>query len=203
VRRRFKLYYSQEEHSADCAKFPFNQIPCRVFLDTNIVNCLVKWSCCVFEMEEPPSNLDSTLLSDIESLMHVFQVGRRADWDIIASDKVIEELSQTKDGTLRNELLDYGIDLTGYSAFRGVDDDHEHAHDLARRLRDSSFVSALPDINDRDLIAHAVAFRCDAFCTRDRRSIHNKRDTLRSLPIKILTPAEWWQYIKPWAGLWC
>jgi hypothetical protein len=47
----------------------------------------------------------------------------------------------------------------------------------------------LPDINDRDLIAHAVAFRCDAFCTRDRRSIYNKRNTLHALPLRILTPA--------------
>ena len=86
--RRFKLYHSQEEHSADCEKFPFKEIPCRVFLDTNIVNCLVKWSYCVFEMVEPPLDLDSRLLTDIESLMHVFQVGHRADWDIIASNKV-------------------------------------------------------------------------------------------------------------------
>jgi hypothetical protein len=132
--QRFKLYYSQEAHSADCAKFPFNQIPCRVFLDTNIVNCLVKWSRCVFEMEEPPFDLDPTLLSDVESLMHVFQVGRRAEWDIVASDKVIEELSQTKDGILRDELLEYGINLTGYSAFRGIDDDREYANDLARAV---------------------------------------------------------------------
>jgi hypothetical protein len=148
--RRFVLYRTQEEHSVDCAKFPINQIPCRVFLDTNIVNCLVKWSSCVFEMEEPPHDLDATLLSDIESLMHVFQVGRRAEWDIVASDKVIEELSQTTDDSLRNDLLEYGIDLTGYSAFRGIDHDQAYAHDLARRLRNSSFLSALPDINDRD-----------------------------------------------------
>jgi hypothetical protein len=201
--RRYKLYHSQQDHSADCTKFPFDQIPCRVFLDTNIVNCLVKWRRCVFEMEDPPPDLDSTLLWDIESLMHVFHVGARAQWDIVASHKVIDELAQTKNGELREELLEYGVDLASYSAFNGNDDDHCYADDLARRLRDSSFVSALPDINDRDLIAHAVAYNCGAFCTRDRRSIHSKRDTLRSLPIKILTPAEWWQHIKPWAGLWC
>jgi hypothetical protein len=173
--RRVKLYYSQEEHSAECAKFPFDQMPRRVFLDTNIVNCLVKWRYCVFEMEEPPSDLDSTLLSDIESLTHVFQVGRRADWDIVASNKVIEELSQTSDDVLRNELMDYGVDLTSYSAFRGSHDDHAYANDLARRLRDSDFVSSLPDLNDRDLIAHALAFRCDVFL-HSRSPIHSQQE---------------------------
>jgi hypothetical protein len=198
-----RLYRSQEEHSADCAEFPFEQIPRRVFLDTNILNCLVKWRHCVFEMEEAPPDLDPTLRVDIESLMHVFHIGSRAQWDIIASNKVLDELSQTADDALREALLDYGIELAVYSAGNGFDDDHAYANDLARRLRNSSFVSALPDINDRDLIAHAVAFNCDAFCTRDRRSIYNKRDSLRSLPLKILTPADWWLHIRPWAGLWC
>jgi hypothetical protein len=200
---RHQVYYSQEDHNADCVKFPFDQIPCRVFLDTNIINCLVKWRYCVFEREEPPSDLDSTLVRDIESLMHVFAIGSRAQWDIVTSHKVIYELSQTRDSTLRSELLDYGIDLTSYSTFNGNDFDHRYADDLARRLRDSKFVSALPDINDRDFIAHAVAYKCDAFCTRDLRTIHSKKHSLRNLPIKIMTPAEWWQHIRPWAGLWC
>ena len=154
-------------------------------------------------MTEPPLALDATLRNDIESLMHVFQVGSRASWDIVASERTIEELSQTQDEILREELLDYGVNLVGYGSIDNVEADRNYANNLARRLRDSHFVAALPHINDRDLIAHAIALRCDVFCTRDRRSIHQKRDSLRSLPLKILTPAEWWQHIKPWAGLWC
>jgi hypothetical protein len=199
----FKLYRSQEEHSVDCAAFPFDQIPRKVFLDTNIVNCLVKWPHCIFEMQEAPEDLDATLRADVEALMHIFHVGSRAQWDIVASNKVLDELSETADHALREALLEYGANITAYSAGNGFDSDHAYANDLARRLRDSAFVSALPDINDRDLIAHAVAFRCDVFCTRDRRSIYNKRNTLHALPLRILTPADWWQHIRPWAGLWC
>ena len=199
----FRRDSSQEEHGADYDEFQFEQIPRRIFLDTNILDCLVKWPSCVFEMQEAPPDLDATLRDDIEALMHIFQTGRRAQWDIVASDKVLDELSQTSDADLRKALVHYGAEIRAYSTGNGFNGDHSYANDLARRLRDSTLVSALPDMSDRDLVAHAIAFRCDAFCTRDRRSIYNKRNALRGLPLKILTPADWWQHIRPWAGLWC
>lgn len=200
--KRFVLYRSQEEHRADCDRFPFDRIPIRIFLDTSVINCLVKWPQCIFEMEYPPDDLDSTLHLDIESLMHVFQVGQRANWDITTSPKALEELSQTKDSDLCSRLIEYGVGLAEYASANESNEDLRYADDLARRLRDSTFMSSLPDIADRDLIAHAIAFRCDAFCTRDRKTIHSKRDSLRQLPIKIVTPEEWWNHVKPWAGLW-
>jgi hypothetical protein len=194
--RRFVLYRTQEEHSADCERFPYKEIPGRVFLDTNIIDCLVKWPECIFEMEETPPEMEDRLRTDIESLMHVFHVGSRAYWDLVASELTLKELSATQDTALRDELLEYGI------GFVDGNENKRYASDLTRRLRGSSFLASLPDGNDRDLIAHAIAFQCDAFCTRDRRTIHRKKDSLRALPLKILTPAEWWQHIKPWAGLW-
>jgi hypothetical protein len=107
----------------------------------------------------------------------------------------LEELAATKNVALRDELLEYGIGFVDLAD--GQDKNNRYATDLARRLRNSSFLSSLPDINDRDLIAHAVAFQCDAFCTRDVRTIHRKKASLRTLPLKILTPAEWWQHVKP------
>ena len=81
--------------TSESLKFPFEKIPQRVFLDTNIVDCLVKWSTCIFEGEQPPSELDATLLADIVSLTRIFFVGSRANWDIVVSHKTIAELSDT------------------------------------------------------------------------------------------------------------
>lgn len=199
--RRFVLYRTQEEHSDDCEKFPYREIPGRVFLDTNIIDCLVKWPKCIFEMEGTPPDMEDKLQTDIESLMHVFHVGSRASWDLVASELTLKELAATQDAVLREELLDYGIGFVDLA--NNGNENKRYARGLARRLRGSNFLASLPDRNDRDLIAHAIAFQCDAFCTRDRRSIRRKRNSLRALPLKILTPAEWWQHIKPWAGLWC
>lgn len=188
----------------DCQLFPFKAIPRRVFLDTNIINVLVKWGEQVFEYAELPEDIDATLRKDIEALMLVFHVGSRAHWDVVVSGKTLSELSDTRDGALRQALIEYGKMLVDYQSHQGHGaNEQAFAADFGRRLKDSSFVSALPDHADRELVGHAIAFGCDAFCTCDRRSIHRKRDGLRHLPLRILAPEEWWANIKPWAALWC
>lgn len=67
------------------------------------------------------------------------------------------------------------------------------ANDL---LSDSS-LSAIPGLADRELLAHAIAMRCDVFCTRDSAAIICKRHLLPALPIRIMSPGEWWVAIRP------
>lgn len=198
-RRKYVLYQNTEQYSADCNRFPFESIPRRVFLDTNVINVLVKHSTHVFEQEPIPSNTEPTLAIDIEALTHVFYVGARADWSLVGSQKTLDELSRTRDGTLRDDLLEYALGLVNQDL---DDEDRRFAADFGRRLIDSPFVAALPDLADRELIGNAIGHDCDAFCTRDRATIVSKRTQLRQVPLHIMTPAEWWAHIKPWAGLW-
>lgn len=192
-RKKYVLYANSVQHSLDCQRFPFNRIPRRVFLDTNVINCLVKWRAQVFEHERIPADTKDILARDLEALMHVFSVGGRADWDLVGSPKTLDELARTRDAELRDDLLDYGIQI----ADRYVESEESGATlDLAQRL------AALPDVADRDLIAHAISLKCDAFCTSDRRTILSKRNRLGELTLRILSPAEWWSHVKPWAGLW-
>ena len=86
------LYRSTGEHSEDCKRFPFERIPKRVFLDTNVINVLVKHCERVFDHAPIPVDADPTLAADIEALMHVFYVGARANWDILGSQKTLDEL---------------------------------------------------------------------------------------------------------------
>ncbi|OYW38961.1 MAG: hypothetical protein B7Z42_07015 [Brevundimonas sp. 12-68-7] len=74
-RGKWLLYQSGPEHTEDCARHPFEAIPRRVFLDTNVLNLLVKHSEQVFEQVPISSTFDKTRAHDIEALMHVFQVG--------------------------------------------------------------------------------------------------------------------------------
>jgi len=199
TRRKYVLYQNVEQHSADCNRFPFESIPRRIFLDTNVINVLVKHGAHVFEQEPIPLNVDPTLATDIEALMHVFYVGARTNWDILSSQKTIDELSRTRDGTLRDDLLEYAL---GFINRDLGDEDRRFAADFGRRLISAPFVAALPDLADRELIGNAIGFGCDAFCTCDRATIVRKRGHLRQVPLRIVTPAEWWAHVKPWAGLW-
>jgi hypothetical protein len=198
--RKYVLYRNTEQHSADCGRFPFEAIPRRVFLDTNVINVLVKHCTHVFDHEPTPPETEPTLESDIEALMHVFYVGARANWSLLASQKTLDELSRTRDGTLRDNLLEYAL---GFVNCDLDDEDRRFAEDFGRRLIDTLFVAALPDLADRELVGNAIGFGCDVFCTCDRTTIVRKRSQLRQVPLRILTPAEWWAHVKPWAGLWC
>jgi hypothetical protein len=199
IRQKYVLYQNNAEHSDDCERFPYGSIPMRVFLDTNVFNVLVKHSAHVFEREPIPVSTELTLALDIEALMHVFYVGTRANWDLLTSQKTIDELSRTRDDAFRDDLLEYALGFVNYNL---GEEDRRFAADFGRRLIDAPFAAALPDMADRELIGNAIGFGCDAFCTRDRATIVSKRSYLRQIPLRIMTPAEWWAHIKPWAGLW-
>lgn len=191
------MYRNQTQHGEDCARYPFERVPKRIFLDTNVVNLLIKHSHQIFEQYPVPEHLDTTKARDIEALMHVFHFGSQANWDILASRKTLDEIDQTPDIDTRDELLGYAIQLVGLP-----DEDSAFAADFGRRLRDASFMSALPDTADRELIGNAIGLGCDVFCTCDRRTIVRRREHLPLMPLRILTPDEWWAHVKPWGGLW-
>jgi hypothetical protein len=192
------LYTKPDQHSIDCAANPFESIPARVFLDTNIVNLIVKWPEQIFEHAPTPQALDERTADDIEALLHVFYTGQRASWQLVASAKTIEEISQTANEALRSDLLDYAFEVADEWS-----DNSRYGRDLGRRLNDSSLLGVLPDQSDRQLLGNAIGMCCDAFCTRDHKTIISKRHLLPSLPIRVITPVEWWANIKPWSGLWC
>jgi hypothetical protein len=196
-RCKWVLYRSEAEHGDDCQRYLFEQIPKDVFLDTSVINLLVKHSETVFEQAAIPDGLPETRAHDIEALMHVFHVGVRASWTIRASSRSIAELEDTPDPDLREDLLDYGIALVEHA-----NPDRQHAESLGRRLINAPFMTALRDEPDRELIGNAIGFGCDAFCTADRRSIVRKRERLKLLPLRIITPVEWWAHVKPWGRLW-
>jgi hypothetical protein len=198
-RGKFVLYRSEDQHSHDCGRFPFEAIPRRTFLDTNVINVLVKYSANVFEGKFISSDLDTTLAIDIEALMHVFYVGSRAEWELVCAPTTIRELMRTKDEGLRAELVEYAELLVDGRHH----EDQRFAIDFARRFVDAPFGAALPDAADRELIGYAIGRGCDAFCTRDRATIVKKRGRLRQVTLQVITPAEWWAHIKPWVALWC
>lgn len=196
VSGRWLLYRDDADHQRDCTLHPYELIPKRVFLDTNVVNLLVSNAEQIFEQEPIPSGVDDTRAQDIEALMHVFYFGVRGCWDMVASQKTIDEISQTPEAAVRDDLLEYALTF-----LKPLDENIAFAEDFGRRLMGSQFVSVLPDPADQMLVGHAIGYGCDVFCTRDRRTIIRFRDKLDQLPLRILTPLEWWKAIKPWAAL--
>jgi hypothetical protein len=61
----------------------------------------------------------------------------------------------------------------------------------------------IPDLADRVLVADALVYQCDLFCTRDWETILQHREKLNAdeMGLGIVAPAEWWSRVKPYAGL--
>lgn len=54
---------------------------------------------------------------------------------------------------------------------------------------------------DRLLLIQYRMGACQAFLTTDRDTIWRHRISLRDLGVLVLTPAEYWQTLRPWAAL--
>ncbi len=197
VRGRWVMYTRPGDHSADCERYPFEHIPGKVFLDTSVVNLTIKHAPIIFDMEPQDPRTPLNRARDIEALMHVFAVGVRANWTLRASVKTLEEVNRTLCEDTRDALASYVVEMLEFATEAG-----RHGDDLGRRLADSSLLAALPDRSDRELLGNAIGLGCDAFVTADVRTIVSKRDRLPKLPLRILTPTEWWSHVKPWGGLW-
>jgi hypothetical protein len=107
---------------------------------------------------------------------------------------MVGELAQTSCEVMRRALLDYGGELVEFQDFEALD--------FHRRVEGSGLFLALKDSADRELLAHAIALGCDAFCTRDRATIISVREKLPKMNLRVLTPREWWLHVRPWGALW-
>lgn len=54
---KWLLYRSAADQRADCDRHPFEGIPTRIFLDTNVVNLIVKHAPVIFNLEPQDASL--------------------------------------------------------------------------------------------------------------------------------------------------
>lgn len=179
-------------------------IPGRVLFDTNLVNLSLDFGKLIFDGGELPEDLPSALDDDLTAMEGIFFAGKRAGWQLAISPITYREITNTRNDLRRADLLRWFNELWLYwrEVFgqEGLSDDY--ADSLVEPFIKSISLAALPDTADRALIAHAVAYKCDAFCTRDQRTILQHRDKLGELPLRFFSPVEWWQEIEPYAALW-
>src|SRR5712691_5200144 len=178
-------------------------IPGRVLLDTNVVNFILDWGEAIHDGGEIPAHVSDCDAEDILALRGIWRTGQRASWQLAISPRTYHEIAATTDPARRaalegwfGELWLYWREFFGLSQLSDFD-----ADSLARRLVPSEILAALPDRSDRELLVHAIAYECEAMCTRDHKTILRHRDKLKLVPVRILTPTEWWAAISDYAGL--
>lgn len=182
------------------------KIPQRIFLDTSSLNFILDYGECIFDNLTPSEALDKRTVEDISAFRDIFSTGERAAWQIAVSPFTYREIIRTQHAQKQYYLKKWFMDVWDY--WNSIIEENNDLPSFAEaehakiRLLSSGVLDILPDVEDRMLICDATVYRCDCFCTRDWRTILKHREHLISLPIKIITPAEWWNLVKPFAALW-
>ena len=182
------------------------EIPGRAFLDTSSLNFILEYGECIFDALEPSETLSRRIIDDINAFYNIFLTGQRATWQLAISPFTYKEVISTQEVSKKYYLEKWFMDVWHYWLNIIEENDDLPSFIEAERIKidllSSGVLDTLPDIEDRILICDAVVYKCDCFCTRDYRTILKHREDMTSLPIKIVTPTEWWNLIKPYASLW-
>ena len=181
-------------------------IPRRVFLDTSVVNLALDYGGQIHNGEEIPEGIPRRVREDIDALIGIFATGQRAFWQMAISPQTYREVTNTSDPRRLYHLEGWFAELWHYwrEIVRVMDNlpTFIEAEEARIGLLASGLLDILPDLEDRVLVCDAVVYRCDAFCTRDWHTILKHRKALTGLPLRVLTPREWWEEIKPWGAIW-
>lgn len=136
-------------------------------------------------------------LSNLEALRNIFLVNERAMFEWIVSQGSMREAHDKRDPRHMQWLWD----IAAHSEVcLECDGSTAESESLAARLEESKF--GYLSQKDRLLIQDAVALRCEAFLTVERRLPRNAPHIERELGIRIVTPVSYWQMLRPWAALW-
>jgi len=181
------------------------KIPRRAFLDTCVVNFILEYSDQIHDNWPLPQDVNTRTSEDIHALRKIFIAGSRGGIQFAVSPFTYSEIAGTQDSGKLSHLHTWFQELWQY--WRSVVDSYNdlpnfiEADDIRVQLLISEYARVLPDLSDRILLCDALVYRCDLFCTRDWNTILKHRKELSGLPIKFVTPSEFWALIQPFAFL--
>jgi hypothetical protein len=182
-------------------KVTFESLPQRIFLDSSVLQMLHEYGGQIWENEPIPDNDIIYSITDgqetIDALRQIFIVNQRALWQFALSANSLREVAARRDSRHLQwayDVLDHWqicLEESGTPSSRGVD--------IAAKLKTASF--GYLGEGDRKLLFDAVVLECDAFLTCDRKLAKNRSHLNATLAILVLTPIQYWEILKPWAGL--
>lgn len=177
----------------------FENLPYRIFLDSNILQNLQNYG--EFIWENIQTNLPVNQYDNIIALKNIFSINFRASFEFALSENSIREISDKKDKTYLQwcyDLLDHWMScIESYEnseAFSG------EGRKILQQINDRQF--SYLSKKDKAILFDAIILECHALLTMDKKLWQNKEHLEKKLPIKILQPFEYWEILKPYAGLW-
>jgi hypothetical protein len=180
---------------------PLQHLPRRIFLDSCTAQTLRRYGAYVYEGEpiEAGDRIHSVTdgIAKVGALRSIVLVNQRAMFEWIVSQGSMVEARAKRDRGHMQWLRDIADHSQVCIESDGPSPDSVA---LGERLSEPRF--GYLSSADRRLIHEAVVLRCDAFLTVERRLPTNAAHLEKHLGIRILTPIQHWEALRPWAALW-
>ena len=179
----------------------FYRLPRRIFLDSSVLQNLLSYGGFIWEGEALPNSAkvlkDRFGLAKLEALRAIMFVNQRAGFEFALSECSLEEVQASGDPRYlqwAHDVLDHWqacIEELG-----GLAPTDES---LAAKLDSHSF--GYLSEKDRLLIKDAVLLGCEAFLTFENKLASRGEHIEREVGIKVVTPVQYWELLRPWARL--
>jgi hypothetical protein len=180
----------------------YEDIPQRIFLDSSALQALQTYGEFIYENVELSPNdrihRDSLGVAKLEALRWIMQVAERAPFQFALSDNSFAEVEPR--GDWRYLCWAYDVLDHWHACLEGSGESHGDPTALAKI--NSSAMNYL-GAGDRALLRDAVLFECDAFLTMENKLPRNAEHVRRMTGIRVLSPIDMWEILRPWAALFC
>lgn len=178
----------------------FEEIPYCIFLDSSVLQALQSYGGFLYENEplDPRDRIhrDSRGVAKLEALSCIMLVIERAPFEFALSENSFAEVGQRDDpGYLQwaYDVLDNWLACLEESQDAGGDPAVISAIDSASY----NYLGA----GDRALLKDALSLGCDVFLTMENKLPRNAGHLHKTLGIRVLSPIEMWDNLRPWAAL--
>ena len=178
----------------------FEDIPRRLFLDSSTLQTLQTYGEFLYENEPLlPSDRayrDPKGVAKLEALRSIMQIAERAPFEFALSRNSFVEVERRGDPGYLQWAYD---ELDHWLAC--LEEAGEPRADLHALRAISSHSYDYLGTGDRALLKDALALECDAFLTMENKLPKSAAHIERTLAIRVLSPIEMWEILRPWAGL--
>ena len=178
----------------------FEDIPRRVFLDSSILQTLRDYGGFLYEYESLSPldriNRDPKGVAKLEALRFIMHIAERAPFEFALSRNSFVEVERSNDP----RYLQWAYDVLDHWLSCLEESGEPRADLIALSAIDSSALNYL-GAGDRALLRDAIALECDAFLTMENKLPKNAAHLQKTVGIRVLSPLEMREILRPWAGL--